>query len=100
MDFIIDEDKLKGTAGFPSVSASTSSPKTLYHAPMDLVYVNTGSGWQPMVQPGSNSVYSAYTSLDSTSKANVQASVSNTSSAPHSAHKLLANKTADLINGK
>ena len=42
MDFIVYEDKLKGTAGFPTVSASTSSPKTLYHAPMGLVYVNVG----------------------------------------------------------
>jgi len=100
VDFLIYVDKITNPSKFPSVSASTSAPKTLYHAEMDLVYVNTGSGWQAMAQPGSSSVYSGYTSLDSTTKTNVLASVSNTSFAPHAAHKMVAAKTTDLINNK
>jgi len=100
MDFINYAAKTYGSSGFPTVSASTSSPKTLYHAPMDLIYVNTGSGWQPMVQPGSASVYSAYTTLDSATKTNVLASVSDVSSAPHTRHKAISAKVQDLTIGK
>ena len=99
MDFIVYTDKVHPTS-LPSVSASTSSPKTAYHPGTDLVFVNTGSGWQPAVQPGSNSIYSAYTSLDATTKTNVLASVANTSSAPHVAHQRIATKVSDLTVGK
>ncbi|HKV94221.1 MAG TPA: hypothetical protein VJW20_16860 [Candidatus Angelobacter sp.] len=98
MDFIIYADKTH--AGFPSVSASTSSPKTAYHPGTDIMYVNTGSGWLPAVQPGSNSVYTAYTTLDSTTKSNIITSVQNTSSAPHAAHKAIAARVTDLTNGR
>ena len=98
MDFLNYSAKTSG--GFPTVSASTSSPKTLYHAAEDVVYVNTGSGWQPIAQPGSNSVYSAYTSLDAATKTNVLASVADTSTAPHFAHKSIAAKVTDIAHGK
>lgn len=99
MDFIVYSDKIH-SGNLPTVSASTSSPKTAYHPGTDLMFVNVGSGWQPMVQPGSASVYTGYTSLDSATKNNVIASVSNTSSAPHAAHKAIASKAVDLTNGK
>lgn len=99
MDFIIYSDKIH-SGNLPTVVASTANPKTAYHPGTDIMFVNTGSGWQPIVQPGTGSVYSGYMSLDTATKANVVASVSNTSSAPHAAHKAIAGKTVDLVNGK
>ena len=98
MDLLNYSDKTH--LSLPSVTASPSSPQTLYHAATDLVYVNTGSGWSPMVQPSTSSVYSGYTSLSATTKANVQTSIANVSSAPHASHKAIASKTIDLILGK
>ena len=98
MDFLNYSSKT--SAGFPTVSASIASPKTLYHAAEDVVYVNTGSGWQPMAQPGSNSVYTAYTTLDAATKTSVLASVADVSAAPHTAHKSVAAKVTDIAHGK
>ena len=78
MDFVIYADKTTSPSKFPAVVATPSAPKTLYHAPMDLVYVNTGSGWVAGVQPGSGSVYSGFSALPETTKANVLTSVANT----------------------
>jgi hypothetical protein len=101
MDFILYSDKLTSPSKFPSVTASTSAPKTLYHAAHDLVYVNTGSGWQPMLQPNTASVYSAYSSAAASTQANILSSVANTSSAPHAAHVSVATKAADIaIRGR
>lgn len=101
MDFILYLDKLQGTASFPSVSATPSAPKTLYHAAMDMVYMNTGSGWKPMLQPGSASVYSDFSGASASTKAAVLSSVTNVSSVPHAAHTAVAAKTADVaIRGR
>lgn len=100
MDFIIYSDKLHPTS-LPTVVASTSSPKTAYHPGTDIVYVNTGSGWSPMLQPGSASIYSAYSGAAASTQANILASVANTSSAPHAAHAAVATKTVDVaIRGR
>lgn len=80
----------------PSVTASPSSPKTLYHGATDLVYVNTGSGWSPMVQPSTGSVYSAYSGASASTQANILASVADVSAAPHAAHKVVAAAAATV----
>lgn len=95
MDYIIYADKVHSTA-LPTVSASPSSPKTAYHPGTDLVYVNTGSGWSPMAQPSTGSVYSAYSGASPTTQANIIASVVNTSSAPHAAHAAIATKASEV----
>lgn len=100
MDFINYSARPHGTNAFPTVAASPSSPATLYDAEYDLVFFNTGSGWTLTAQPGSNSVYSTFTTLDTNTKAAISASISNTSSAPHAAHKSVAAKTTDLVHGK
>jgi hypothetical protein len=95
MDYIIYADKVH-SGNLPTVTASTSSPKTAYHPGTDLVFVNTGSGWQPMVQPGTGSVYSAYSTASPTTQQNIVASVTNTSSAPHAAHTAVATKASEV----
>ena len=96
MDYIIYEDKTH--ASFPTVSASPSSPVTLYHAANDLVYVHVGSGWQPAVQPGSNSVYSAVSTASASTQAAVIASVSKTTAAPSALHTAVVTKVVSVIN--
>lgn len=95
MDYISYEDKVH--AGFPTVSASPSSPATLYHAPSDIVYVNTGSGWQAGVQPSSNSVYSAISSAAASTQTAIVASVTSTTSAPSPVHTAVATKAVSVI---
>jgi hypothetical protein len=81
---------------FPSVSASPSNPYTLYNAPNDIIYVNTGSGWAAGVQPSSNSVYAAVSSLPAATKAAVVTSVATV--APMTpAHAAVATKAASVI---
>ena len=96
MDYIDYSDKTHQS--FPSVSASPSNPATLYHAASDVVFVNTGSGWQPGVQPSSNSVYPAVSAASANTKAAVVASVASTVSAPTPVHKTVATKTVNVIN--
>jgi hypothetical protein len=71
MDFIDYSAKSVCKTPTLSVTASTSSPKTLYQVHTDLIFINVGSGWVPMAQEGSNSVYSGYTSLSASTQANV-----------------------------
>ena len=96
MDFVNYSDKVH--AGFPTVSASPSAPLTLYHAASDIVFVHTGSGWQPGVQPSSNSVYPAVSAAVPATKTAVIASVSNTASAPSANHTAVAIKATSVIN--
>ena len=96
MDYIIYADKIH-SGNLPTVSASTSNPKTAYHPGTDLVFVNVGSGWQPMVQPGTGSVYSAYKTASPTVQAAIIANVTNTSSAPSAAHTTTAIKAAAVV---
>lgn len=100
MDFILYCDKTTPASKFPSVTATPSNPKTLYFAPLDLVYHNTGGGWTATAQPGTNSVYSGYTSLDAATKANIVTSIANTSALPGRQHSAVSSKIADLTNGK
>lgn len=95
MDYIIYSDKVH-SGSLPTVSASPSSPKTAYHPGTDLVFVNTGLGWSPLVQPGTGSVYSAYTGASASTQQNILASVTNTSSAPHAAHTSVATKASEV----
>jgi hypothetical protein len=71
MDFIDYSAKSLCKTPTLSVTASTSSPKTLYQVHTGLIFINVGSGWVPMAQPGTNSVYSGYTSLAASTQANV-----------------------------
>lgn len=98
MNYVVYCDKTHQL--FPTVSASASNPQTLYQASTDLVFVNTGSGWQPAVQPSTNTVYSAVSTASATVKAAVVASISNTSSAPTPVHNAVATKAVNVvING-
>jgi hypothetical protein len=96
LDYINYSDKVH--AGFPTVSASPTSPATLYHAASDVVFINTGSGWQPGIQPSSNSVYSAVSTASATTKAAVVASVASTVSVPTPVHTAIATKAVNVIN--
>ena len=92
MDFIDYSDKLAGPPQF-SVTASTASPKTCYHAATDIIYINVGSGWVPMAQPSSRSVYSGYTALSASTQTNVLNNLTTTSNpGPH-----VATKTTDIV---
>lgn len=95
MDFLDYSDKTFGTH-FPTVTASPSSPKTLYHAHSEITYVNTGSGWQAAVQHTTGSVYSAFSSASSSTQAAIVTSMQNTSSAPHAAHTTVATKASEV----
>lgn len=95
MDYISYEDKIH--SGFPAVSGSPTSPLSLYHAPSDIVFVNTGSGWQAGVQPSSNSVYSAVSGAASSTQTAIVVSVTNTTSAPSPVHTAVATKAASVI---
>lgn len=97
MDFILHCDKLTSPSRFPSVSATPSAPKTLYHAANDLVYVNTGSGWQAAAQPGSHSIYSAYSGAAPSTQAAIQTSLQTKTAAPSSVHTNVANITTDVV---
>jgi hypothetical protein len=83
---------------FPTVSASAASPKTLYASHTGVVYVNTGSGWQPGVQPSSNSVYTAVSTASAATKAAVITSISNTATAQSPAHTVIVTKAVNVIN--
>lgn len=96
MDFVNFSDKVH--AGFPVVSASPSAPLSLYHAQSDVVFVNTGSGWQAGVQPSSGSVYPAVSAASPATKTAIITSVSNTSSAPSANHTAVAIKATSVIN--
>jgi hypothetical protein len=75
MDFIDYSAKSVCKTPTLSVTASTSSPKTLYQVHTDLIFINVGSGWVPMAQPSSSSVYSGYTTLPASTQANVVTSL-------------------------
>lgn len=81
----------------PNSGASAGSPKTLYHVHTDIVYVNTGSGWQAGIQPASNSVYSAVSGASAVVKAAVVASVESTATLPSKGHTAVATKTVNVI---
>jgi hypothetical protein len=102
MDYIDYSDKTYGTRYFPTpAGASTSNPSTLHNVHNDLIYVNTGSGWQPMLHLTSGSVYSAYTTASPTTQAAIIASVTKTSSAPSTAHTTTATVAATVaIRGR
>lgn len=95
MDYINYSDKVH--QGFPNVSGTPSAPLTLYHAASDVVFVNTGSGWQKGIQPSSNSVYSAVSGASATTKAAIITSVTSTTSAPSPVHTTVATKTVNVI---
>lgn len=95
MDYIIYSDKLHATS-LPTVVASTSSPKTAYHPGTDIVFVNTGSGWSPMLQPGSASIYSAYSGAAASTQANMLTSVASTASEPTAIHAAVAKKVTEI----
>lgn len=95
MDYIIYADKIH-SGNLPTVSASPSSPKTAYHPGTDIMFVNTGSGWQPMVQPGTGSVYAAYSGASASTQANIITSVQNTVAASHVAHQTIATKVSEV----
>lgn len=96
MDYIVYDSKPHGTTAFPSVVATPSAPKSLYDAEYDLVYVNTGSGWQPAVQPSTGSVYSAYSGASASTQASIQTSIANVSIAPTAAHKTVATQAVNV----
>jgi hypothetical protein len=81
MDYIdYEPSSIANPSRFPSVSASSASPKTLYQAHTYITYVNIGSGWTPLCQTVSNSFYAV---LDPVTKANVMSALlSSTSVAP------------------
>jgi hypothetical protein len=95
MDFI-DYTPLANPSSFPSVSASPSNPKTLHHVHQDITYVNTGSGWSPLCQASSGSVYPAYTAAAPSTQSAILASVVNTAVAPSAAHAAIAKLTAEV----
>jgi len=97
MDYLDYSDKTYGSRFFPTpVGASPSNPATLHNVHNDLVYVHIGSGWQPLVQPSSGSVYSAYTTASAATQTAILASVSKTTSAPSAVHTAVATKTAEV----
>jgi len=97
MDYIDYSDKSQGTKLFPTpVGASPSNPATLHNTHNDIVYVNTGTGWQPLVQPSSGSVYPAYTTASAAVQTAILASVTKTTSAPSAVHTAVATKTAEV----
>lgn len=97
MNYLDFSDKTH-TVNFPAVSGSPASPLSLYNAANDIVYVNTGSGWQAGVQPGTNSVYPAVSGATAAVKAAIVTSVSTTTSAPTAVHIAVASKATSVIN--
>ena len=98
MDFLIFADKTH--QGFPSVAGTTSAPLSLYHAANDLVYVHTGSGWTPAVQPSTSSVYAGYSSASASTQAAIVTNLLNTTSAPTATHVATAIKATAVIANK
>jgi hypothetical protein len=94
MDFVDYSNKISGPPQF-SVSASAGSPKTLYQASTDIIYVNVGSGWVPMAQESSASVYSGYSSLPAATQTNILSNLSTPHPAPHVNMK--ATKVIDTV---
>ena len=102
MDYIDYSDKTYGSRYFPTpAGASTANPATLHNVHNDLIYVNTGSGWQPMIHLTSGSVYSAYSSAAPATQAAIITSIMKTSSAPSAAHTAVATQAATVaIRGR
>ena len=89
MDYIDYRPPSIATASsFPAVSASSSSPKTLYQAHTYITYVNIGSGWVPLSQGSSGSVYAV---LDPATKQNVLSNLANTVSTGSQANVVSSN---------
>jgi len=93
MDYIDYSEKTSGPPQF-SVTASPASPKTLYHVHTDLIYINVGSGWVPMAQYSSNSVYSGFTALPASTQTSVLNNLSTTSATPAS----VANTSKHIVD--
>ena len=98
MDYVNYSPLNTSPASFaPPTGASTSTPKTLFHAHTGVTYVTTGGAWSPACQDSSGSVYSGYSTLPASTQAAV---VANLTTAPVSLPAKSVSVATVLVRGR